>query len=272
MLDRLVTYSGPKNLRNLEAKIAAVEADLQAQKAAFALEDQRKRRLERAIENCELKAPRDGTLVYVNEVNGWGSTESQIQEGMAVRENQPIFQIPDRTRMQVKVKVNEAKVALIEPGVPARIRIDAFPEKLMTGRVKEVTVIPVPANGPFSDVKIYYANVEIDETFPELRTGMSGQVEFLVDERRDVNRVPLKAVRWFDNNAFVALPNESAGGPAFRWQSIELGLMNEGFAEVKQGLAAGQRVVADPTSLPPPSLAEREEAKFERLADARPAA
>jgi multidrug resistance efflux pump len=271
MRERLVQYTGPKILRNLEAKIAAVTADLQAQKAAFALEDQRKRRLERAIAHCELKAPRDGTLVYVNESNGWGRTENQIAEGVAVRENQPIFQIPDLEHMRVRVKVNEAKVALLTPGTRALIRIDAFPHRVMRGTVSEVTVIPVPANGPFSDVKIYYANVDIDETFPELRTGMSGQVEFLVGERKDVTRVPLKAVRWFDGTAFVALPSGAGSRTPYVWKPIELGMLNEGYAEVVAGLSEGDRVIADPLPLAPPTRAERDAAKAERLADARAA-
>ncbi|GIW88491.1 MAG: hypothetical protein KatS3mg108_2815 [Isosphaeraceae bacterium] len=270
MRERLVKYTGPRILKNLEAKIAAVSADLQAQRAAYELEDQRKRRLERAIENCELKAPRDGVLVYVNETNGWGRTEVQIQEGMAVRENQPIFQIPDLEDMRIKVRVNEAKVTLLEPGTRALIRIDAFPDRVMTGTVSEVTVIPVPANGPFSDVKIYYANVDIDETFPELRTGMTGQVEFLVKELEDVTRVPLKAVRWFDGTAFVAVPTASGGRQPYEWKPVELGLLNEGYAEVRSGLVAGERVIADPLPLSPPSRAERDAAKVEGLADARP--
>jgi HlyD family secretion protein len=252
MRERLIRFTAPKLIRNIEAKIAAIEADLEAQKAAFVLEDQRKRRLERAIVNCELRAPRDGIVAYVNESNGWGRVETQIREGTTVRENQPIFQIPDPTRMRVKTRINESKVSLLDAGTPARVRVDAFPDKVLTGRVAEVTVIPTQVAGPFSDVKVYYANVDI-EGFEGLRPGMSAEVEFLVNDRRDVPRVPVGAVRWFDGAAYVATPKASG----FEWKRLELGVTDRAFVEVRSGLRPGERVIADPSGLAPPTHAER---------------
>ena len=264
---RLTKFTASKVVTSLEAKIAAVQADLQAQRVSFEREDQRKRRLEKAIENCEMKSPRAGTLTYFNETNGWGRVDSQIQEGLTVRENQVLFSIPDPTRMRVRTKINEAKIALIESGLPALIKLDAVPNKLFHGRVAEVTVIPTEAAGPLSDVKIYYANVEILDPEPGLSTGMSAQVEFLVNERKAVTRVPINSVRWFDGLPFVARPG--ADGKHI-WKTIELGVMNQQFAEVKSGLARGESVIADPTGLNPPTWQERKEAKVAGLENPQP--
>lgn len=261
MRDRLEKYSAPKVTANLEAKIAAVQADLAAQKAAFTLEDQRKRRLERAIDNCVLRAPRDGTVIYVKEANNWGNSTNQIQEGTTVRENQQIFQVPDLDKMRVRTRINGSKVAFLKEGTRALVRVDAHPDKPVMGTVAEITVIPVPANGPFSDVKVYYANVILDDVFDGLRTGMTAQVEFLVDERKEVNRIPLRAVRWFDGVPFAAVPDASQPSGA-RWRGLKLGLLNEGYAELLAGLNEGDRIIRDPATLSPPSLAERAEARL----------
>ncbi len=262
---QLVKYSGPKILTNIEAKIASVKSDLQAQLASFKLEEQRKQRLERAIANCTLRSPRDGILVYANETNGWGRVETQIREGLAVRENQPIIMVPDPTRMRVRTKINESKVSLLASGTPALIQADAFPNRLLRGHVTEVTVIPTPVNGPFSDVKVYFAMVAIDENgFTGLRTGMSARVEFLVDQREDVVRVPVRAVRWFEGEAFVAVPKEEG---QHAWRHVDLGLRNSSFAEVKAGLKSGEVVIVEPGDLAPPSRAERESAKAESWGD-----
>ncbi len=259
---RLTKFTAPKLVTTLEAKIAAVEADVQAQRVAFEREDQRKRRLEKAIANCQMKAPRAGTLTYFNESNGWGRVESQIQEGLTVRENQVLFSIPDPSRMRVRAKVNEAKIALIEPGIPALIKLDSMPQKVFQGRVTEVTVIPTTAGGPISDVKIYYANVEIVNPDPEISSGMSAQVEFLVSERKSVPRLPLSAVRWFDGLAYTALP---APEGKHVWKQIEVGVMNDQFVELKSGLKTGDSVIIDPTSLAPPTWQERKEARVAGL-------
>ncbi len=260
MRDRLVKHTAPKIIVNLEAKIEAVRADLLAQEEAFKREDERKRRLERAIANCKMVAPRDGLVVYANEANGWGRVETQIREGLAVRENQSIFMVPNPKNMRVKVKVNESKVSMIQPGERALIRVDAFPDQPLYGTVAEVTVIPTAAAGPFSDVKIYYAMVDIDQGFEGLRTGMSAEVEFLIDSRINVTRVPVQAVRWFERNPFVAVKRSRDEG--LEWRPLKLGLMNSAYAEVLSGLEPGQEVIADPASLPPPSESEREEARL----------
>ncbi len=50
MRSRLVNYTGKKLIKNLEAKIDSVRADLLAQESSFRLEDDRRRRLEKMIE------------------------------------------------------------------------------------------------------------------------------------------------------------------------------------------------------------------------------
>jgi multidrug resistance efflux pump len=263
MEKRLIKFTGPKNIANLEAKIAAVQADLQAQRAAYEKEDQRKRRLEKAIANCQMRAPRAGSVVYYTASGGWGRTDQQIHEGITVRENQPIFSIPDPNRMRVRAKVNEAKVAYIESGLPVLIKLDAIPDCLLHGRVAEITVIPQPANGPFSDVKVYFANVEILDPIAKMNSGMTAHVEILVGERKGVTRIPINAVRWFDDIAFTAVP---ASEGKHTWKPIVLGVMNDQFAEVRLGLKPGDRVIGDPSGLTPPTVQERREAKVADIA------
>ena len=258
MRARLVKYTAPKLVTNLEAKIAAVRSDLEAQRAAFALEDRRKNKLERAIANCQMKAPRKGFVVYYIKSNGWGSVENEIAEGVTVRENEPVFLVPDPSRMRVVVKVNESKVAYLHRGVPALIRVEAFAGQVLRGHVLEVTAIPTPAAGPFSDVKMYNATVEIEKGLEGLRTGMNARVEFLVSDRENVVRVPIKTLRWFDGYAYVAV---ATGKNGFTWKPISLGMMNEFYAEVQSGLESGDKVVADPSDFAPPTYAERERAK-----------
>ncbi len=97
--------------------------------------------------------------------------ESQIEQGVTVREGQQIFQLPDPKNMRVKTRINETKVAHLRRGQGVRVKIDAFPGRPMRGQVAEVTAISTPVNGPFSDVRVYYANVEIEDEIEDLRPG-----------------------------------------------------------------------------------------------------
>lgn len=249
MKHRLVDFTAPKIIKSLEAKGEAIRADKFAQEAAFGLEDDRLRRLQTMVENCTMRATRDGIVVYANAVNGWGRVDTQITEGLTVREGMPIFNLPDPTHMRVRAKVNESKVVAIKAGQDVDIRLDAFPDRPLRGKVAEVTPIPAPANGPISDVKIYYAMIDIEGGgSSDLRPGFSARVGIAVGRGRSVTRIPVEAVRWVGATPYAA--KLTPAGP--RWAALDLGLSNSTHAEVRAGLEPGDRVAADPESLPPP--------------------
>jgi multidrug efflux pump subunit AcrA (membrane-fusion protein) len=254
MLKRLSQFTGPKLLKSLEANVNAIKADKLTQDAAFVLEEQRLNRLRKNIEHCTVKAPGDGIVVYANQANGMGMLSVQIDEGVTLRQDQPIFNLPDPKNMRVKAKINESKVAMVQTGQPVLIHIDAFPDRPLKGVVEEITPISIPLRG--SDVRIYYANVDITGGFEELRPGLSAEIIIEIETRHDVTRVPVDAIRWVGNKAFVAVyapaPDQSTDQASWRWQEIEIGLSDPDHAEVLTGLKPGDRVVARPSALPPP--------------------
>jgi HlyD family secretion protein len=255
MVLRLEKYTMPRLLKNLQAKLEAIKSDKLAQEATFQLETDRMKRLEKLVEKCTLRAPRDGIVVYANVANGWGRTDNPIQEGSTVREGQTLINLPDPQHMRVRAKINESKVALIHKGQKAEILLDAFPGRPLMGTVDEVTPIPAPANGPFSDVRVYFAMVNIDKGgFDELRPGLSAEVSFLIEEPRKVTRVPLQALRWIDAKPFVAVTSNGLGSetPSWQWRNVALGQTDPSYAEVVSGLKPGDRVMARPELLPAP--------------------
>ena len=203
---RLEKHTAEKLKKSLEAKIAAIRADKLAQEQSFELESDRLRKLEQMVAYCTIRAPGDGIVVHANIPNRGGQIESPIAEGATVRQGQPIFYLPDPNHMQVKAKVNESKVALIKSGQPARVVIDAFPDRPLRGTVTEITPIPAPASAASSDVRVYYAVVKLDNGgFAELRPGLSAEVTFLIDSKPSVTRVPLQAVLWANEKSYVAV-------------------------------------------------------------------
>jgi hypothetical protein len=81
MRQRLIKHTGPKLVGELWAKHEAIVADKLAQEAAFQLEDSRRKRLERMIENCTLTAPRDGLVVYENQVTPGARSRRRSRRG-----------------------------------------------------------------------------------------------------------------------------------------------------------------------------------------------
>jgi HlyD family secretion protein len=254
MLSRLEGQTGPKNILALEANVKAVQADKLMQDRAFELEKQRLERIQKNIRNCTVRAPRDGVVVYANQVDNWGQVLAPVDEGVTLYQNQPIFNLPDPLHMRVKAQINESKLACIRRGQPALIVIDAFRGRTLRGTVAEINAINIPLRG--SDVRVYYANVNIEESFEALKPGLSAEVTFRVQSRQAVTRVRLDSVRWAGGQTFVALYDSAAadaGKPPWRWQQVELGLSDATFAEVVNGLKPGDRVASPSTGLDNPT-------------------
>ena len=258
MAFRLEKFTGPRLKTNLRAKIEAIRSDKLSQDASFQLEVDRLRRLENAVANCTLRAPREGIVVYYNPPNMFGRSDNMMREGATVREGQTIIELPDPKHMRVRARINESKVSMIHSGQKALITVDAFPDRPMAGTVDQVTAIPSGAAGPFSDVKIYYATVNIDTGgFEDLRPGLSAEVSFLINIHEKVTRVPLQAIRWVDGKTFVAVATgrtDPSQGPPWEWREVVLGASDTVHFEVVAGLKPGDRVVAKPDQLPTPRL------------------
>ncbi len=270
MLDRLVKFTGPKNIKSLEAKVKAIESDKKNQEASYQLETQRRDRLQRNIDRCTLRAPDEGIVVYVNQTNGWGQVQQAIDEGVTVREGQPIFQLPDPKSMRVKARINETKMGQLRSGQRAQIRVDAFPDRIMQGTVAEITAISTPVNGPFSDVRIYFAMVNIDQGHDDLRPGLTAEVFFKCDAHTNVTRVPIQAVRSIDGKHYVALHQASpqAGQNTFwKWKRVELGISDPNFVEVLSGVKRGERIIANCLALPAPDSIPDEQAEAPAVAN-----
>ncbi|WP_435021292.1 efflux RND transporter periplasmic adaptor subunit [Tundrisphaera sp. TA3] len=250
MQERLVKYTAPKLLKTLDAKLEANRADILAQEGAFQLESDRLERLEKMVANCTLRAPSDGIVVYAQPPsNGWRTSSTVIQEGVTVREGQAIFELPDSRHMRVKARVNESKIREVQIGQRAMIKVDAFPDRELAGSVSEITAIPAPGAGPFSDTRVYFVNVTIDDgAFEGLRSGLTAEISFLVGRRAEVTRVPIASVRWNRGRKFVAVATNPER-TEWEWKPIELGLMNDAYAEVLSGLEVGDQVVIDPHDL-----------------------
>lgn len=254
MFKRLDKYTRDRLFMSLDAKMEASKGDLLAQELAYQRESDRLERLERMVENCTIRAPHDGIVVYANQANAWGRLDVRIQTGTVVREGQAIFSLPEPTKLRVKARINESRISFIESGMPVVVKIDAFPDRPLKGTVGEIVPISTRGGGPFSDTKIYSAMIHLDEAFDELRPGLSAEVVMQVKTRADVIRIPVESVRWQGLQVFAAITRDQ--GITFSWQPLKLGLTNETNAEVLDGLNPGDVVIADPSEFPKPETQE----------------
>jgi HlyD family secretion protein len=242
----LQQYTRGKTTRELQSEVERRRSDELAKEATWTLQRTREEKLERQIAACKLVAPIDGLVVYANDPNrAFGSNQPQIEEGATVRERQKIVSIPDITRMQVNTKVDESQIDKIAPNMKARIRVTAFADQVLNGRILDVAPLPDSTNFFSSDVKVYTTKVAIAGRLPGLRPLMTARVE-IFDERDNVLGVPLQAVLHYEGKDHVAVKKPDGG---FEFRAVTVGPSDGKLVEVRQGIQPGDRVALNPAAL-----------------------
>ena len=164
-------------------------AKIEAESIA-AKEKERLGNYEKQLEKCKILLPRTAAWWSTPREGRDGSTE--IAEGVVVRERQRILSLPELTKMQVKTQVHEAVLDQVRTGLPATIRIDAFPDQLHYGIVSQVAVVPASSGWFSSGVKTYETVVQIDGEVTDLKPGMTAVVELHVERIKGVLTVPVR--------------------------------------------------------------------------------
>jgi len=240
-LDVLQDYTRRKMEVQLQADIDTAKAKCDAAKATYNLDESKLKQINEQIEKCTIKARKPGQVVYANITERFGQ-ETIIEEGTLVRERQVIIRLPNPEKMQVKVKVNEAKVALVRSGMPARIRLDAYPDAELEGVVENVGEYPAPGMWWAANVKEYDTIVKILKSPVDLRPGYTADVTILIAQEPDVLLLPVQAVIENGGENYCVVCGQSG----FEARKVKVGPNNDEFVVVREGLDEGDTVVSSP--------------------------
>lgn len=156
---------------------AAAAAEQIATRSALAQEQRKLDRIRQQLKRCKIYAPQAGIVLYAAANASRTSRGSVVAEGAQVRERQTLIQLPDLNHLRLKVHVNETRIARARPGQPARIQVDAFPDRQFKGKVVHVSNVPEPTSWLNADVKEYAVLVSIDGPVDKLRVGLTALVE-----------------------------------------------------------------------------------------------
>jgi HlyD family secretion protein len=116
----------------------------------------------------------------------------------------------DLTRMQVDTNVSESDVGAVRVGQKAFFTVAAYPEKTFWGKVTQLRQAPITVQ----NVVTYDAVVGVNNPDLELLPGMTANTRIITDERTDVLRVPVQALRFSPAGHAQAEGSDDAAEPA----------------------------------------------------------
>jgi len=225
-------------LTRRDAAKAQIGVDTAKLKQARALVQQSQASLKQLAEQLSyttIIAPMDGVILSrdveigdaVSSILVLGSTATLIMtEG-------------DTSEVYVQGKVNEADIAHVYMGQPARIKLESFRDRLFQGKVTKIAPMGVEKD----NVTTFEVRVSINNPGGELKAIMTANAEILLDEHKGVLMVPENAVTYdSQKHASVQVPDPHAKN-GVRKVPVAVGISNGSVTEIVSGLQEGDPIV-----------------------------
>jgi HlyD family secretion protein len=196
----------------------------------------------------------------------------------------PLLTIADMSTINVEVKVDETEIANVEVGQPAKIKVDAFADREITGTVTQKTPLALGKSATtgglqtqinVQEAKEFRVVVQVqnmpDDIRNGLKPGMSATATITTKVKQNVIAVPLQAIVERSPNAAAAgaspapagsvpAPTTAQGekpkdikgvyvlqGNKVKFVEVTTGITGESDIEILSGVQPNQEVVTGPS-------------------------
>jgi HlyD family secretion protein len=243
-LDLFKRFTEPKTIKTLQGDVKAAETMLGNETIRLQRQLERLATLKKQVDRCTIRAPQDGVLFYYK---GEGDRRTvQIDEGLEVRQKQPLFYLPDLRTMEVVAALNESVVDRVRPGLPAKVSFEALPRLSLPAHVVSISQIPVRQSDRGEDIRYFISTVKLDVTAPQLKPGMTTLVEIALARQDHVLAIPHQAVRSDHGKKFCFVARDDE----LERREVRIGHDTCDLVEVRGGLEEGDLVALDPPNAP----------------------
>jgi HlyD family secretion protein len=215
------------------------QADYQVRRMGVAAAQQRIQQREVEKEELMVRAPFSGVISQRFAEPGAFVTPTTTASTTAGATSSSIVELSQG--LEVIAKVPESDLGRLRLGLPADVRVDAFPDRRFPARIRQIAPRAVKQN----NVTSFEVKLELLNPPPELRIGMTADIDFQTGVLPPRTLVPTVAVVTEKGKPGVLLVGKDRQ-PTF--QPVELGVSSGKETQILSGLPSGTRVFID---LPP---------------------
>lgn len=207
--------------------------------------EQKENALENAknqLKNYYVYAPFDGEISSVS-----------VSKGDRVSSGTSLAVLITKQKI-AKISLNEVDVVKVKEDQQAKLTFDAMDDLKIEGEVIEVDNVGTVSQG----VVTYNVKIGFDTKDERVKSGMSVNAEIVTETKENILLVPNSAVKSLGEKYYVEMPGEnnnsnSTGNVrtaksnsevnAPRQQPIKIGLANDSFTEILEGLKEGDKII-----------------------------
>jgi HlyD family secretion protein len=198
------------------------------------------------LEDATVVAPVNGTIIEKPVSLGQviASATGSVTGGTT------LLKMADLTKVRVRALVNETDIGNVRAGQPARVTVDAYPERPFQGTVEKIEPQAVVSQS----VTMFPVIISLNNDEGFLKPGMNGEVSMIVDRRENVVAVSNDAVRTVREAAtaatFVGLNPDSVTAQVRAMQAKMGGGRNGGSGAPTGDAPAATKIDAATASAP----------------------
>ena len=141
------------------------------------------------LSHTTIVSPIDGKVVQLNAHEGEVVVTGTMNNPASV-----IAVIADLSEILVESDVNETDVVSLRLGMPAKIHIDAIPDKEYAGHVAEIGSSAAARQSAGAGIRYFKVKAAIDNPDGRLRPGMTSQVSIITSTAANTPALPIQSV------------------------------------------------------------------------------
>jgi RND family efflux transporter MFP subunit len=221
-----ILRSAGEQVRTEKQVVAAAQGRVFAQQAAVNAAKERR-------SYSRLNSPISGVV-----------TEKVTEPGNLLQPGSEVLKIGDFSRVKVVVQVSELELGKIQVGQSVQVRLDAFPDQTIVGRVSRIS--------PAADTTARLIPVEIimPNSESKIGSGLLARVNFTTQATQRVV-IPQTAITENNqerspaesSNGTIFVLEPASGKPQVKSRTVTLGEKADGQVEILSGLQAGESYV-----------------------------
>ncbi|MBD3413603.1 MAG: efflux RND transporter periplasmic adaptor subunit [Candidatus Aminicenantes bacterium] len=202
------------------------------------------------LEKTVYNSPIDGIITSLNVEEGEIALVGTMNNPGTV-----LMTIADLSVMEVDVEVDETDVVGVQLGQDSEVRVDAFPDQIIRGRVTEIGSSALQSLSGTEESKDFKVVITLENPPPDLKPGLSATADIITAEKSGVLTVPISALVLKELNEQNQSSETGQEEGVFvikddraQFRAVEKGIMGELKIEITSGLSQDELVAVGPYS------------------------
>lgn len=176
------------------------------------------------LEKTKIRAPFSGIVFDI-----------QVSPHERVSAGTELFTLVNIDRIHVQARVLESEIGKMRVGREVDLKFSAYPGKIFKGKVKAISPVVNP------DDRTCKVTIDVANPEEEIKPGMHAEVEIAAEIYEDRLLIPQDAVLVRMGRKLAFVVEEGIA----KWRYIEVGIENEDYAEVLDGVKEGETVIIE---------------------------